>query len=257
MAGALFQLGRIQLSLTGGAPSELSYQAAYRWAPQNRIGRLPAMQFLGAGHQAITLKATLYPSQFGRQSTVDDLRALADSGDPQILSDALGRVYGPWCVKSVREDRQAFLANAAARQIAVKISLTAYGDDEPGDRASPLSTTISSVPASAVVAAADAVPPFAGPGSASASRDELLRHPVTTALPRQGLSSSALIAIDQELSRQGRSLDALPSLLVSAGISDSDDLTEALRDLAQSTPAPDSPQRPLWELLVPLAPYLA
>lgn len=139
MTKPLFQLGEFQFDLANGSPQTLDWQADYRWEEQGRLLRDPAQQFVGPGSQAITLDGILFPGFSGRQNTVEDLRALAREGKPLMLTDGLGKVYGRWAIKSLREGKGVFMDNGAARRIDFSIQLVFYGEDSPGEAASPFS----------------------------------------------------------------------------------------------------------------------
>ncbi|MEO1003565.1 MAG: phage tail protein [Cyanobacteria bacterium J06638_7] len=140
MAGTLYQIGSFQFNLTDGSPDELSRDMQWAWPQQGRILRKPALQFLGPGSDRITLNGVLYPGTTGNQGTIDTLRQLADSGEPQTLVDGLGRVYGRFAILNVRERRQVFLDTGAARRIEFELTLLEYGED--GSQARPSTARI-------------------------------------------------------------------------------------------------------------------
>lgn len=139
MARPLFQLGSFQFDLANGVPQTLDRTADYRWDVQERLLRDPAAQFLGPGNQEITLDGVLYPGFSGRQTTMETLRELAAKGEPQMLTDGLGKVYGKWAIRRVQEGLSTFAPGGGARQISFGISLVRYSEDNPGEAASPLS----------------------------------------------------------------------------------------------------------------------
>lgn len=139
MTRPLFQLGSFQFDLPNGVPQTLDRTAEYRWESQDRLLRDPAVQFLGPGQQQITLDGELFPGFSGRQSTIETLRELATQGQPQMLTDGLGRVYGKWAIRSLREGLSTFAPGGGARQISFSIGLVRYVEDDPGQAASPLS----------------------------------------------------------------------------------------------------------------------
>lgn len=148
MTRPLFQLGSHQFDLPNGAPQTVERTADYRWEGQERILREPAYQFVGPGRQEITLDGVLYPGFSGRQATLEELRSLAARGEPQMLTDGLGRVYGKWAIASLREGQEVFAPGGGARRIAFSVRLVRYGEDNPGAAASPLSVTQAALPSS-------------------------------------------------------------------------------------------------------------
>lgn len=170
MTKPLYQLGDFQFDLANGAPQTLDWQAEYRWEEQGRLLRDPAQQFVGPGGQTITLDGVLFPGFSGRQSTMEQLRGIARQGQPLMLTDGLGKVYGKWAIKSLREGKGVFMDNGAARQIDFNIQLAFYGEDNPGLAASPFSVAPSSSLAG-LTAAALAPTAFTEAGSAFSALD--------------------------------------------------------------------------------------
>lgn len=140
----ILQLGSFQFTLQAGTPQTLERVAEYRWEGQERILREPAHQFVGPGSQEITLDGILYPGFSGSQSTMETLRTLAAKGEPQMLTDGLGRVLGKWAITRVREGQGTFAPGGAPRRIDFSLTLARYGEDNPGTAASPLSVNLGS-----------------------------------------------------------------------------------------------------------------
>jgi phage protein U len=170
MTRPLFQLGSFQFDLPNGAPQTLDWNADYRWEEQGRLLRDPAQQFIGPGSQTITLDGVLYPGFSGRQSTMEQLRGIARAGEPLMFTDGLGRVFGKWAIKQLREGKSTFAPGGGARQIDFSIQLVFYGEDNPGQAASPLSVQPSSALAGLTSAVSQAAN-FTGAGSAFAALD--------------------------------------------------------------------------------------
>lgn len=163
----LMQLGEFQFSLVNGVHQTLGRKLSWRWPQQARILRKPALQFTGPSADVISLEGVIYPSHSGKQSTIDQLKAMADEGEPYMLTDGLGRVYGLMAIGAIDEKRTLFMDTSAARRIEFTITLTEYGPDNPGDRANPLTATkFSGYAAKAAEAAANFTPEQIGPGSA-------------------------------------------------------------------------------------------
>lgn len=171
MARPLFQLGSFQFDLPNGVPQTLDRTAEYRWEVQDRLLRDPAAQFLGPGSQEITLDGVLFPGFSGRQSTMEILRELAAKGEPQMLSDGLGKVYGKWAIRRVQEGLGTFAPGGGARQISFNISLVRYVEDNPGEAASPLSMNNASSYAGVTSNALSGLTPLTGGGSVFAAMD--------------------------------------------------------------------------------------
>ena len=163
MTRPLFQLGSFQFDLPNGVPQSVDWDAGYRWEEQGRLLRDPAQQFVGPGSQTITLDGVLFPGFSGKQGTLSDLRNLARTGKPLMLTDGLGKVYGKWGIKQVREGKSTFAPGGGARQITFNVQLVYYAEDNPGQSASPLSVQPGGGLATSL---AGGIAAFAGAGSA-------------------------------------------------------------------------------------------
>jgi uncharacterized protein len=166
MTRPLFQLGSFQFDLPNGVPQTLDRTAEFRWESQDRLLRDPAVQFLGPGSQEITLDGQLFPGFSGRQTTMETLRELATQGQPQMLTDGLGRVYGKWAIRQIREGLSTFAPGGGARQIGFSIALVRYVEDNPGQAASPLSMNNASSYAGITSNALAGLTPLTSSGSA-------------------------------------------------------------------------------------------
>ena len=166
MARPLFQLGDFQFDLPNGVPQTLDRTAEFRWEQQDRLLRDPALQFLGPGAQEITLDGVLLPGLSGSQATMETLRTLAAKGEPQMLTNGNGRVFGKWAIRQIREGQSTFAPGGGARQITFSVALGRYVEDDHGQAASPLALANVSAPSSALAQLAAGVGLFTAPGGA-------------------------------------------------------------------------------------------
>ena len=124
----MMRLGSYAFSLDSAAYARLERSTAYRWAAQERHGREAALQFLGPGEDTLSLPGTVYPHFRGGLGQVDDMRALAALGEPQLLVDGLGHIHGRWVVQSVAETREVLFADGMPRRIEFTLGLRYYGE---------------------------------------------------------------------------------------------------------------------------------
>lgn len=134
MPGSLVMLalGALRFGVSRETYQTMTRTAAYRWAPQARLGRAPAMQFLGPDSEEITLEGVIYPHFKGGLRQIELMRLIAATGQPQILVDGMGFVWQRWCITSVEETRSVTMADGAPRRIDFTITLKAYGEDGGG-----------------------------------------------------------------------------------------------------------------------------
>lgn len=107
----------------------LDRSISYRWEPQNRIGRRPAMQFLGTGEETVSIKGVLYPPQFGSLDSLEQMRDEAMLGVPRGMVTSTGRYYGIWCIKSIKDVQAPYWPDGSPRKVEFTIDLTNYGAD--------------------------------------------------------------------------------------------------------------------------------
>lgn len=125
-------LGGFRFSLGTAAYQELERGNEYRWQSLERIGRHPAMQFLGVGHTTFRLKGTIYPNFKGGIRQIDKMRDQAGTGAPQFLVSAFGRIFGQFAITSVGEVQTIFFANGVPRKMEFSLELKSYGEDGLG-----------------------------------------------------------------------------------------------------------------------------
>lgn len=225
MAQPLFQLGSFQFDLPNGVPQTLERSAEYRWEAQDRILREPAYQFVGPGAQEITLDGVLYPGFSGRTTTMETLRTLAQQGEPQMLTDGLGRVFGKWAIHSIREGLAVFAPGGGARQITFSVQLVRYGEDNPGAAAAPSSVSLASSATNPFTASFDLAKGLRIDGSAFAAtawaRDLPFTAPVLAAATKgAGFNLGQLATIARSVASQdyvGAALNAFGLSSLSSG----------------------------------------
>lgn len=130
--GYMASIGGFQFSLDTAAFQQLERTSSFKWAKQERIGRNPALQFVGREAETVTLQGAIYPHFRGGLGQMAQIRSLAETGQPQdfVMCDTeSGTVMGRWVVESVRESRTVFFADGAPRKIEFSITLTEYGED--------------------------------------------------------------------------------------------------------------------------------
>lgn len=125
----MMALGAFRFGVNRANYQSFTRSAAWRWEPQDRLGRNPALQFLGPGTDEITLQGVIYPHFKGGLRQVELMRLVANAGQPLILVDGLGWVWDRWVIASVEETKTLFLADGAPRKIEFTVGLKAYGSD--------------------------------------------------------------------------------------------------------------------------------
>lgn len=128
----MLALGAFRFGISQSGYQSLTRTAAYRWEKQDRLGRSPAMQFMGPDAQEITLEGVIYPHFKGGLRQMELMRLIAGTGLPQMLVDGLGFVFEQWCILSIEERKSVFMADGSPRKIEFSITLQSYGPDGTG-----------------------------------------------------------------------------------------------------------------------------
>ena len=92
MPEVMMALGGYRFAIGTAAFQTLRRATEYRWAQMNRIGRRPAMQYVGPGVESIDLDGVIYPHFRGGLRQVEAMRAEARLGLPLMLVSGTG--YG-------------------------------------------------------------------------------------------------------------------------------------------------------------------
>ncbi len=125
----LMSLGQFVWGINTLAYQSLKRSNSYRWASINRVGQRPARQYVGLGDDTINLSGWIAPELAGDRTSLDKLRAMASAGEPYVLVDALGGVYGLFVIESISETNSLFYPNGQPRKIEFDISLTRVDDN--------------------------------------------------------------------------------------------------------------------------------
>lgn len=129
MSKVMMALGNYRFSLSTAAYDTLKRTDAWRWTSQDRLTRAPAKQFLGRGETKITLDGTIYPHYRGGLGQLKAMRAEADKGEPLILTDGLGNIWGKFIIEEITESTSGHTAEGVGMKIDFSLSITSYGED--------------------------------------------------------------------------------------------------------------------------------
>lgn len=124
-------LGLFVFSLRTAAYGELQRVTSWRHPSNSRIGNTPAYQFTGKGEDTITLKGTTYHELTHSRVTLDQLRAMADTGKAYTLIEGTGKIYGLVIIESLDETKTYFFKDGAARKTEFTITLKVIKEWQP------------------------------------------------------------------------------------------------------------------------------
>lgn len=124
-------LGLFVFSLRTASYEELQRVTSWRHPSNNRIGNTPAYQFTGKGEDTITLKGTTYHELTHSRVTLDQIRAMADTGKAYTLIEGTGKIYGLVIIESLDETKTYFFKDGAARKTDFTITLKVIKEWQP------------------------------------------------------------------------------------------------------------------------------
>lgn len=128
----LMQLGPFQFKLLAPSPQELRRIFDYRWVPVERVGRRPAMQFLGPGEEGVHIRVLMYPHVTGGMGDLERMRNAGQQGTPYRLVSGAGYNFGLWCIVLVEDEQTFFDKKGSPHRVEFNLGLAAYGGDGMG-----------------------------------------------------------------------------------------------------------------------------
>ena len=122
----MMQLGSFQFSIMTAVYQELIRKNEYKWPSQHRFGQRPSRQFVGVGDETMQLPGVIYPEYRGGFHQIEAMRNLAARGQPLLLVDGLGKLWGRWVIESIDEKQSLFAAFGAPRKQEFTLSLARF-----------------------------------------------------------------------------------------------------------------------------------
>lgn len=125
----MMQLGSFRFAVYTAAYQELNRSTQYKWGAQEVYGGWDNLQFLGPGEDTQTLTGVIFPEFNGGTTQLNQLRQLAESGEPQLIITGTGKVLGYWAITQIDEGQTLFAAFGVPRRQEFTINLRKYSDD--------------------------------------------------------------------------------------------------------------------------------
>ena len=126
----LLSLGDYQFGMSTAAHDSMQQSTAYRWVTQYRLGRDPALQYVGPGQRTLKLSGTIYPHFRGGLDQIADMKEEADEAEPLTLVDGQGNNLGTWVIKKISETQSNYFRDGIPKKIDFSLDLEKYGEDE-------------------------------------------------------------------------------------------------------------------------------
>lgn len=114
--------GVFVFSIPTATYQSLQRTTSWNHASNNRVGSMPAYQYVGKGEDSITLDGSIVP-EFGSQLSLTALRLMGDTGKSFPLIAGNGKIYGLWILESVDETQTYFFKNGKPRKVEFSLKL--------------------------------------------------------------------------------------------------------------------------------------
>lgn len=108
--------------------SSLNHVNEWRFDEAERFDAMPALQFLGAGSEKISLAGNIWGGSWGKYSAINTLVSMGDAGEQYSLLDGNGYVYGDYVIRSISRNKTLFLPDGTPRKVDFTIELTRAPD---------------------------------------------------------------------------------------------------------------------------------
>ena len=130
----LLGIGPFRFHIYGLNYQSLERDFEYRWVPQERIGRRPAMQYLGPGEERVQLQGVIYPRDprwegMAGFQMLEAMRSAAMSGTPYGVANSNGRFFGLWCITNISDIQTFLFKDGTPQRVEFTVELTNYGSD--------------------------------------------------------------------------------------------------------------------------------
>lgn len=124
----MMRLGTFKFCIYTAAYQELNRTTNYQWGEQAVFGTWDNLQYLGPGEDSQSLTGVVYPEFKGGTGQIDDLRALAATGQPQLLISGTGKILGYWVIGSITEGQTKFAAFGVPRRQEFTVNIRKHSD---------------------------------------------------------------------------------------------------------------------------------
>lgn len=122
----MMALGGYRFALGTAAYQKLDRTSEWRWPTLDVIGAPPAAQYIGPGHDKISLDGSIFPHFRGGLGQIDAMRGQAGRGQPLVLVSGYGKFFGQYVITSIKEGQQVFFSDGAPRRMEFGLELMRY-----------------------------------------------------------------------------------------------------------------------------------
>ena len=128
----LLAIGLFPFAIATIVHDDLQRRASWTHAISPRIGARDATQFVGVGPETLSIRGTAYAELSDGRASLDELRAMADTGNAWSVVDGAGQVYGAFVIQGIDEGLKELGPDGRPRKIDFNIDLLRVDDEAEG-----------------------------------------------------------------------------------------------------------------------------
>ncbi len=119
-------LGPFAFQAHGFGLTDISRNTSTKWANVAVSGGMDRLQWTGGDNDEVTISGVLFPHEFGGMGALSGIRAAAEAGQPLMLVNLAGQIFGLHVVESISEDRSLLDRNGLPMRNAYKLSMKRF-----------------------------------------------------------------------------------------------------------------------------------
>lgn len=123
----LLQLGSVSFEVLPFNVHELDHGTSARYAEKPVLGTRPPLEFIGPGPEEWSIKAVLFPHEYGGDSNLSKLFQMLNAGRPQYMVRGDGKTLGWMSLQDVQEGHTWLDQWGVAQRIDVDIKVKRTG----------------------------------------------------------------------------------------------------------------------------------
>lgn len=123
MSDVMMTIGEFGFSIDTAQYQQLQEDFSWRFDRTPLFNARPATQYLGVGDEKKTLSGVIWGGTWGKFSSLETLKSIANSGEAHSLIDGAGNVLGEYIIPSMSKTSTYFFQDGTARKADFTIEL--------------------------------------------------------------------------------------------------------------------------------------
>ncbi|MCW5003544.1 phage tail protein [Enterobacter roggenkampii] len=124
----LLSLGEFMFTVSGLAYSRFRREMSWRWAEQARAGQSDLLQYVGTARKTVVFDGEAHPLYGQSVRAIALLEAEAARGEPLLLINADGDVFGYWVITELSDSAEGITPGGGGRHTTFSLTIKHYAD---------------------------------------------------------------------------------------------------------------------------------